>query len=181
MKQFLILAVEEGDGGGALGIVLPEAAELVYGALAFAIVFFLLSKVAFPRMGAMLDERREAIQGKLEEAETRLREAEESKRNYEASIADAKGEAARIVEDAKAQAEQVRANLIAQAEEEAASIRERAQSEAALERDRALQELRAEVGTMSVELASRIVEKELDASTHEALVDEYIRNLSRSN
>lgn len=177
--QQLILAAESDDG--ALGIVLPEAAELVYGLLAFVIVYLILAKVAFPRLNVMLDERRNAIQGKMEEAEVKLREAEQSKRDYEASIADARGEAARIVDEAKAQAEQVRANLIREAEQEAAAIRERAQADAARERDRALQELRTEVGTMSVDLASKIVGRELDASTHQALVDEYIQSLSRSN
>ena len=39
----------------------------------------------------------------------------------------------------------------------------------------------AEVGRLSVDLASKIVGKELDRSTHQALVDDYIQNLSRSN
>lgn len=177
--QHLILAAEsEGD---VLGVILPAAAELVYGTVAFAIVFFILSKFAFPRLNTMLDDRRAAIQGKMEEAESRLQEAEQSKREYEESIRDARGEAARIIDEAKSQAEQVRANLVEQAEQEAAQIRERARADAAAEHDRTLSQLRGEVGELSVELASRIVGRELDASTHEALVDEYIQNLSSSN
>jgi F-type H+-transporting ATPase subunit b len=179
MQPSLILAAAETDG--PLGVILPAAAELVYGTVAFLIVFLILKKFAFPRLNTMLDERTAAIQGRMEEAEAKLNEAEQAKRDYEASIADARGEAARIVDDAKAQAEQVRANLIAQAEEEAAAIRERARADAAAERERTLSELRAEVGRMSVDLASKIVGKELDASTHQALVDDYIQNLSRSN
>lgn len=177
--QHLILAAE--SEGGALGVILPAAAELVYGTVAFAIVFFILSKFAFPRLNTMLDDRRAAIQGKMEEAESRLQEAEQSKREYEESIRDARGEAARIIDEAKSQAEQVRANLVEQAEQEAAQIRERARADAAAEHDRTLSQLRGEVGELSVELASRIVGRELDASTHQALVDEYIQNLSSSN
>jgi F-type H+-transporting ATPase subunit b len=44
-----------------------------------------------------------------------------------------------------------------------------------------LQELRVQVGAMSVELASRIVERALDTATHEGLVDEYIERLSSQN
>lgn len=177
--QHLILAAEsEGD---VLGVILPAAAELVYGTVAFAIVFYILSKFAFPRLNTMLDDRRAAIQGKMEEAESRLQEAEQKKREYEESIRDARGEAARIIDEAKSQAEQVRANLVEQAEQEAAQIRERARADAAAEHDRTLSQLRGEVGELSVELASRIVGRELDASTHEALVDEYIQNLSSSN
>lgn len=182
MQQLLILAAEGGGSGdGVLGVILPAAAELVYGTIAFVIVFVILSKVAFPRLNTILDDRRDAIQGKMEEAEARLQEAEESKRDYEASIQDARGEASRIIDEAKSQAEQVRANLVEQAEQEAATIRERARADAAAERERTLSELRSEVGTLSVELASRIVGKELDPGTHQALVDEYIQNLSSSN
>ena len=181
MQHLLILAAESGEGDGALGVILPAAAELVYGFVAFVIVFLILRKVAFPRLNTMLDERSAAIQGKMEEADARLNEAEQAKRDYEASISDARGEAARIVDEAKSQAEQVRANLVQQAEEEAAAIRERARADAAAERERTLSELRSEVGRLSVELASKIVGKELDANTHQALVDDYIRNLSSSN
>ena len=59
--------------------------------------------------------------------------------------------------------------------------RARARADAASEHDRTLSERSSEVGAMSVELASKIVGKELDASTHQALVDEYINNLSGSN
>lgn len=179
--NLLVLAAEaEGDGAG-VEIILPAAAELVYGALAFVIVFVVLKKLAFPMLNRMLDERTAAIQGKMEEADARLVEAEQAKRDYESSIADARGEAARIVDEAKSQAEQVRANLVSQAEEEAAAIRERARTDAAGERERTLSELRSEVGRLSVELASKIVGKELDANTHQALVDDYIQNLSSSN
>jgi F-type H+-transporting ATPase subunit b len=176
--QHLILAAE---ADGPLGVILPAAAELVYGVVAFVIIFFLMKKFAFPRIGQLLDDRAAAIQGKMEAADAQLAEAEQAKRDYEASIGDARGEAARIIDEAKAQAEQVRANLVEQAEQEAAAIRDRARTDAVAERERTLSELRSEVGVLSVELASRIVGKELDVSTHQALVDEYIQNLSGSN
>jgi F-type H+-transporting ATPase subunit b len=140
----------------------PAAAELVYGLIAFVIVFLILSKVAFPRLNVMLDERRHAIQGRLEEAEAKLPRGRAGQARLRGVDRDAKGEAARIVDEAKQEAEQVAPTSSAQAEDEAAAVRERAQADAAAERDRTLLELRGEVGAMSVELASKIVEKELD-------------------
>ena len=174
----LFLATE---AGGAYGVVLPAPGELLYGAIAFTIVFFLLAKFAFPALGRVLDDRAAAIQGKMEEADAKLTEAEESKRRFDASIADARGEATRIIDEAKATADSLRADVVAKAEAEAAAIVERAQVEVNAERDRALQELRTQVGAISVELASRIVERELDSTTHEGLVDEYIQRLSSQN
>ena len=179
MNVALMLAVE-GEPTG-LGVILPATAELVYGLISFVIVFIVMSRLVFPRLGTMLEERREAIQGRMEDAEAKLAEAEKAKRDYEASISDAKGEANRIIEEAKQQAEQVKADILRRAEDEAAAVRERAQADAAAERDRALQELRSEVGTMSVQLAGKIVEKELDPASHAALVDSYISGLNRNN
>lgn len=177
----VLLATEASGEGGGLALILPEAAELVYGLLAFVAVYLVLRRFAFPSLNTMLDDRREAIQGKMEEAEATRAEAEQAKRDFEASIADAKGEAARIRDEAKADAERIREDLVAKAEADAAQIRERAQADAAAERERTLQELRGDVGRMSVELASRIVEKEVDPATHQSLVDNYINNLSSTN
>ncbi len=179
MTNLLILAAEgEADG---LELILPAAAELVWGALAFLGVYLIIRRFAMPNLNSMLDERRSAIQGKMEEAESMRAEAEQAKAEYEESIADAKGEANRIREEARADAGRIREDLIEQAEADAATVRERAQADAAAERERTLQELRSEVGTMSVALASKIVEKEIDPATHRELVDSYINNLSGNN
>jgi F-type H+-transporting ATPase subunit b len=172
-----ILAAENGDGLA----LFPDPSELVMGLVAFLLLMVILFKVAFPKLNAMLEERQAAIQGKLEEADSKLTEAEEAKRNFEANLDDARGEASRIIDEAKATAESLRADILAKAEDEAAAMIERAQADVQAERQRVLQELRVQVGAMSVELASRIVERELDTATHEGLVDEYIERLSSQN
>jgi F-type H+-transporting ATPase subunit b len=176
-----ILAASAGEDAGALDLILPAAPELFYGLISFVIVYVVLSKYAFPRINQMLDDRAAAIQGRMEEADAKLREAEQAKSDYQAQIGDAKGEANRIIEEAKQTAESLRRDIVAKAEAEAQAIVSRAQSDVAAERERALQELRAEVGQISVALASKIVEKELDASAHQNLVDQYIQQLSSSN
>lgn len=181
MTNILILAAEAEGGDGPLGIVLPAAAELVYGALAFAIVYFLLSKFAFPQLNEVLAERSAAIQGKMEDAEKAMAEANKTKADYEAQLNEARGEANRVIEEAKSTAESLRRDIVAKAEAEAQAIVSRAQAEISVERDRALQELRSEVGAMSVDLASKIVGKELDQARHQDLVDQYINQLSSTN
>ncbi|MTV26952.1 F0F1 ATP synthase subunit B [Nitriliruptoraceae bacterium ZYF776] len=179
MNANLFLAAADGADEGI--VLLPDMAELIWGAVGFLLLLGLLAKFVFPKVNQILTERGELIQGRIEEAEAKLNEAETTKAEYEAGIADARGEANRIIEDAKTTAESLRRDIVAKAEDEAALVLEKARADAATERDRLLQDLRTQVGTLSVELASRIVERELDATTHQALVDEYIQNLSRSN
>lgn len=176
--QHLILAAEEGD---ATAVILPAAPELIYGFIAFAIVFGVLSRLVFPRMNTMLAERGEQIQGRMEEAEQARQEAEQTRREYQEQMDEARGEATQIIEDARATAEQLRRDIVAKAETEAEHLVSRARTDAEAERERVLQNLREEVGTLSVELASRIVGRELDESAHRELVDDYIGRLSRQN
>ncbi len=176
LQSITLLAAEEG------GIELfPETPELIWGLVAFLLLLAAMMKFVFPRLNETLEERAAAIQGKVEEADAKLQEAEASKRDYEASIADAKGEADRILGEARTSAEALREEARNRAEAEAAQIIERAQTSVAAERDRVLQELRGQVGSLSVELASKIVERELDESTHADLVDEYIQRLTSQN
>lgn len=168
-------------GGGGRDLLLPAAPELVWGLFAFIILFLVMRKLVFPRLNEALEDRRALIEGKLEEADTKLVEMEAAKRAFEASLGDARGEASRILEEAKAAAESTRDSILESARAESRGIIERATSEANAERVRLLEELRGQVGALSVQLAERIVERELDAKTHSSLVDEYIQRLAARN
>jgi F-type H+-transporting ATPase subunit b len=176
--HILLAASEESSG---IDLLLPDISELIWGLVAFSILFLVMRALVFPRLNTMLDERRAAIEGKLEAADAKLVEMEEAKRTYEASLSDARGEANRILEEAKAAAEAVAKTIRSSAEDEAKRIVERATAEANAERMRLLDELRGQVGALSVQLAERIVERELDASTHSGLVDDYIQRLAAQN
>ena len=174
-----ILAVAE--GAEEEFELLPDTPELIWGLVAFLLLLALMYKFVFPRANQMLDDRRSAIEGKMEEADAKLVEAEEARRRFDANIEASRGEATAIIDEARTTAESLRAEIVAKAEAEAAQIVERAQADVAAERDRTLQELRTQVGVISVELASRIVERELDPATHAELVDDYIQRLSSQN
>jgi F-type H+-transporting ATPase subunit b len=158
-------------------IIAPALPELIWGSIAFAIVAFALMKFAFPGIKKSLAAREEKIRGDLEAAERARREAEEEKVRYEAQLADARAEANRIVEEAREAAEQVRRDLIARAESDAAEVRARAQQDAQLAAQRAMSDLQQRVADISIELAEKIVERNLDRDTQMALVESYIASV----
>jgi len=160
--------------------ILPDVAELIYGALAFLIVFAVLWKFAFPALGKMLAERSAKIEGDLEKAEESRMTAERELAGYRQQLAGARDEANRIIEEARRTAEQLRRDLQAKAEQEAQATVTRAQEEIRAERDRVFQDLRAQVGVIAVELAGRVVGESLDADSHQRLIDEYIEQVSGS-
>ena len=96
----------------------PHAAELVVGAVAFAVIFFFMWKWVIPRVNTLLEERRQKIQGELERAEETRSEADHILEEYRTQLAGAREEAGRIIEEARKTAEQLRKDMLGRAEEE---------------------------------------------------------------
>lgn len=159
--------------------ILPEADELLWGGIAFILVFLVLAKYAFPRLDQGLKQRTEKIQGDLERAENARTEAETQLSRYEEQLREARAEAGRIIDEARKTAESMRRDLVAKAEDESRQIVERAQEEIRAERDRAFQGLRSQVGELSVELATRVVGESLDRERQLRLVEGYIEEVAR--
>jgi F-type H+-transporting ATPase subunit b len=154
--------------------LLPEADELIFGSLAFLIVFLILQRFAFPAIRKGLQDRQDKIQGDLEDAEKAKHEAETSLERYQQQLQEARGEANRVIEEARKTAEQMRRDLLAKAEEEAQAVVRKAQEEVRGERDRAVQALRRELAEASVDLAARVVGESLDRDRQMRLVDQFI-------
>jgi len=154
--------------------ILPDLAELIFGGAAFVIVFWALTKFAFPALNTMLDERTAKVQGDLEKAEAAKSEADAVLADYRTQLAGAREESNRIIEDSRKTADQLRRDLAAKAEEEAASTVARAQEEIRAERDRVFNDLRTQVGEIAVDIAGRVVGQSLDQKAHEKLIDDYI-------
>ncbi|HEX2025670.1 MAG TPA: ATP synthase F0 subunit B, partial [Actinomycetota bacterium] len=92
--------------------ILPEADELIFGSLAFLIVFLILQRFAFPAIRKGLQERQEKIRGDLEGAENAKHEAENALERYQQQLQEARGEANRVIEEARKTAEQMRRDLL---------------------------------------------------------------------
>ncbi len=183
MFRSLLMAVlaaentEATEGGSNISLVLPETNELIAGVLAFAIVFFFVWKKALPAINRTLEARQAAITGKLDEAEKSKVEAENLRKNYEAQVAEAREKGNQLIEEARKSAEQMKTDMVARAQAEADGIVSKARDEAGLEKARALSEARQEVANLSIDLAERVVGRNLDRETQLGLVDQYITEL----
>jgi len=154
--------------------LLPAKNEVIWGSAAFVVLLLAMWKFGVPAVKNMERAREDRIRNDLEAAERARNEAEAEKTQYAAQIAGARDEAGRIIEEARQSAEQVRRDLIAKAEADAAEVRQRAEADIAVQRQRALTELRGDVAQLSIDLAERIVERNLDGDTQRQLVDSFI-------
>lgn len=178
--QVLILATEavESEGGG-VDLLIPTTQEWAAALVAFAIVFFVMWKFAWPQINQLLDDRQKAIAGQIQEAESTKQEAQSLLEDYQAQVANAKAEANQIVDEARSQAETVKADIVAKAEAEGRLIVDKARGEASTEKARALAAARQEVGNISLDLAEKVVGESLDRNAQQGLVDRYLADLER--
>src|SRR5438309_10029899 len=98
-------------------VVVPSVDEMIWGGIAFLIVFVALWRFVFPRLRATLDAREQAIRSELERAEQARLEAEQRREEYERRLASARQEADRVVAEATAAAENLRRERLANAED----------------------------------------------------------------
>ena len=155
----------------------PKLQELIVGAIAFGVIFVFMSKWVLPRVNKLLEERRQKIQGNLEEAERTKTAADQLLADYRQQLAGAREDANRIIEEARRTAEAMRKDLVTKAEQEYQGIVGRAQEEIRAERDRVFQELKSQVGDLVFSLAGRVVGETLDKTRQLRLVDDYIKEL----
>jgi F-type H+-transporting ATPase subunit b len=185
LNSLIVFAAEEGghaeEEPSGLDLILPETAELLWGALAFLVVLAILTKIAFPKLRSTLEERESKIQESLETAERAKAEASEQKEEHKKQLAEARSEANRIIEEARGQAEQVKKDLVEKAESEAKQIVERAHEQIEAERNRTVQELRGTIADLSIELAEKVVGRSLDDKSQRELVDNYISEVAGMN
>jgi F-type H+-transporting ATPase subunit b len=170
-----ILAQEAAEG--EQNPILPAANELIWGTIAFLILLFVMYRTVWPSVDKAFKDRRDNIEGKLEEAEREREEADQLLEQYRRRLRDAEDETQRILEEARANADRVRRELLAKAEADAGRELERARQAIRAERDQAIRQLRGEVGTLAVELATRVVGDSLDRERQLRLVDQYIDEL----
>jgi F-type H+-transporting ATPase subunit b len=155
----------------------PDNSELVWGSISFVLLLGIFIKWGYPAVTKTMKAREDRIRNDLEQAEGTKSEAETVLTEYRAQLADARAEAGRIIDEARQAADQVRRDLIARAEADSAELRARAQEDVRLAGERAMADLRGRVSDLAIELAEKVVERNLDRDTQIALIDNYINSV----
>lgn len=162
--------------------ILPIIQEVVIGTIAFALLVFVLGKYVWPRMEQTFKARVEAIEGGLQRAEAAQAEANRMLEQYREQLATARIEAARIRDEARAEAVAIKNDVLAQAQEERDRVIATGKEQLAAERQTIVRELRAEVGTLAVDLASKIVGESLaDEARRRGTVDRFLNELETTS
>ncbi|WLR41640.1 F0F1 ATP synthase subunit B [Bacillus carboniphilus] len=163
--DFLVL----GSGGGA------ELGTIIYQLVIFLILLALLKKYAWGPIMDLMKQREDHIASEIDGAEAKHAEAKNYLEEQREMLKEARQEAQAMVENAKKIGDTQKNDIIQAAKTEAERIKEAAKKEIIQEREKAVTALREQVASLSVLVASKVIEKELSEQDQEKLINDYIK------
>ncbi len=158
--------------------LLPETFDIVWSAVCVVIIGLLFWKYVLPRFQEVLSERTDKIEGGIAKAEQAQSDARAALERYNAQLAEARGEAARIRDDARAQGQLIIDEMKVKAQQESERIIASGHNQLMAQRQQIVAELRTDLGRNSVDLAERLVGESLtDDGKRSATVDRFLDEL----
>ena len=178
----IFILAEEATAHHPNSLVLPsDINEVIWGSIAFLIVFSLIVWKGGPAIKAMWNGRIDRIRGEIDDAASARSSAEARLAAVDASIANADAERARIIAEAKETASSLEAQIVAKARTDAADVRTRGAAEVEGSRSQAASDLQAEVAALALGAAERVVAASLDDAKRAQLIDNYISKVGAAS
>ena len=141
------------------------------------IQIYLFNRFLFKPVNAMLEKRKAMADAQIQDAEKAKEEALALKSEYEESMQEAKNRANEIVKTAQKTATIQSEELLKETAAQAAAMKAKAESDIAQEKRKAVNDVKNEIGGMAMEMAGKVIEREIDEKDHAKLIDEFIANV----
>ena len=129
------------------------------------IQMYLIKRFLFKPINEMLEKRRAAADAEITDAEAAKKEANAIKEEYEQNMQEAKA----------------KAKIVKEASEQAAALKNKAEKEIAQEKKKAVNEVKGEIGGIAMDIAGKVIEREINEKDHEKLIDEFISNVGEAS
>ena len=143
------------------------------------IQMYLIKRFLFKPINEMLEKRRPAADAEITEAAKK--EANAIKEEYEQNMQEAKAKANEILESARKTATLQSEKIVKEASEQAAALKNKAEKEIAQEKKKAVNEVKGEIGGIAMDIAGKVIEREINEKDHEKLIDEFISNVGEAS
>ena len=153
----------------------------VWTIITFLLLFFLLAKFAWKPLLKALSEREEKIRSSLEKADEAQQKLERLSAEGEEIIGKARAEAQAIVSDGKVAAEKIRDEIETKAKEKANTIVAQAEKQIIAEKEQAISDIRGEVAALSIQIAEKLIRKNLSKKDNMTLIKESLDKAGKVN
>ena len=138
---------------------------------------FIVKKFFLDKILAVLDQRREAADKQIQDAQAARQEALDIKKTYEQNMLQANQQASEVLASAQKTATERSEKIIGQAQQQAAQIKSKASADIAMEKKKAINEAKDEISGLAMAIASKVVERELGEKDQSGLIDRFIDEL----
>ena len=145
------------------------------------IQLFIFKKLLLNPVKKVIAERKAKADSQIADAQKLRTEAEAMKAEYEQNLQNARNEANQIVASAQKTAAARSEELLGEARAQAAALKQKAEADIAQERKKAVNEVKDEIGGIAMEIASKVVEREISEKDHKDLIDEFIKNVGEAS
>jgi len=149
--------------------------------ICFLILLVLGRKFAWGPIMNMMKKREDYVTSEIEAAEKSRKEAAEFAVKAEERLKEAKQDAQKIIDDARTIASKQEVEIIEQARLESDRLKKAAQADIRNEKEKAIQALQDQVASLSVLIATKVIEKELSEQDQARLIDDYVKQLGETN
>ena len=129
----------------------------------------------------VIADRKAKADSEIADAQKLRTEAEAMKAEYEQNLQNARTEANQIVSAAQKTATARSEEIVGEARAQAAALKQKAEADIAQERKKAVNEVKDEIGGIAMEIASKVVEREIREKDHKDLIDEFIKNVGEAS
>ena len=145
------------------------------------IQMYLIKRFLFKPVNEMLEKRRALADAQIREAEQAKADADAIKTEYEQNMKEAKEKANEILTTAQKTAALQSEEMLKEATAQAAALKSKAERDIAQEKRKAVNEIKDEIGGMAVEIAGKVIEREISEEDHTKLIDEFIANVGEAS
>ena len=129
----------------------------------------------------VIADRKAKADSEIADSQKLRTEAEAMKAEYEQNLQNARTEANQIVAAAQKTATARSEEIVGEARAQAAALKQKAEADIAQERKKAVNEVKDEIGGIAMEIASKVVEREISEKDHKDLIDEFIKNVGEAS
>ena len=165
---------------GFVGLISIDPWTIIVSACNLLIIYLIIKKVFYVPVMKIMKEREEQIKEEYSKADIARKEADESKAVYSERMRRAEEEADGIIKNAHEEAKKLSGEIVSDASRQADAIRKKAEADIIREKAKAEAELRKEIAEISVDIAEKVVGREVGKEDHERYINEFINDISAS-
>jgi len=168
------------EGGGGASLIEPQLGTIFWTTVTFLVLIFLLGRFAWKPLLGALQERETSIRESIEQARKDREQAEELLEQHRGLLDEARRERAEAVNLGQRDAEKLKAEILAEARKQREQLLAQTEAQVAAGMQQARAELRTITVDLAIQAAEKLLSKNLDEQTHRRLVEEYLADLEKS-